>query len=281
VKTLEEVIMLKLLAPALLLFSTGAALAQTSSVPPEEFDNTRRQAGDTIQVCFDRTSLSRQFDEAVAQALGEALFLEVKVMEGFGGFPLTGDGFMDELNLAMNNDCDMFMGVSVSPNTPASESFSITRPYATIPFVLAVKNPDWQRLGDIPKDQRLGTAIASMGEMNYITWAQQRSKPERWVRLPYADPNLMTTRVLDGTIAGMILWQPVLARLQQERPEAAELHVIANDPIPASETHVGALVSARNSFLRSQIDQAIDALVADGTIDGLLKQFGYLGRAGG
>lgn len=272
--------LLKLLAPALLLLATGAALAQTSSVPPEEFNNTRRQVGDTIQVCFDRTSLGRPFDEAVAKALGDALFLEVKVMEGFGGFPLTGDGFMDELNLAMNNDCDMFMGVSVSPNTPVSESFSITRPYATIPFVLAVKDPDWQRLGDIPKDQRLGTAIASMGEMNYITWAQQRSKPERWVRLPYADPELMATRVLDGTIAGMILWQPVLARLKAERPDAAALRVIANDPIPASEIRVGALVSSRNGFLRSQIDQAIDALVADGTIDGLLKQFGYEGRAG-
>jgi polar amino acid transport system substrate-binding protein len=278
---LEETIMLlKLLAPVLLLFSTGMALAQTSGVPPEEFNNTRRQAGDSIQVCFDRTSIGRPFDEAVAKALGDALFLEVKVMEGFGGFPVTGDGFMDELNLAMNNDCDMFMGVSVSPNTPLSDSFSVTRPYATIPFVLAVKNSDWKSLGDIPKDQRLGTAMASMGEMNYITWAQQRSKPERWVRLPYADPELMATRVLDGTIAGMILWQPVLARLQQERPEAAALHVIANTPIPESETHVGALVSSRNGFLRSQIDQAIDALVADGTIDGLLKQFGYGGRAG-
>ena len=273
--------MLKFLVPALLLLSTGATMAQTSGIPPEELTNTRRQAGDTINVCFDRTSLGRQFDEAVARALGDALFLDIKVIEGFGGFPLNGDGFMDELTLAMNNDCDMFMGVSVSENSPVSDAFSITRPYATIPFVLAVKNPDWQSLGDIPKDQRLGTAMASMGEMNYITWAQQRAKPERWVRLPYADPELMATRVLDGTIAGMILWQPVLARLQKDRPEATELRVIANAPIPESETRVGALVSSRNSFLRSQIDQAIDALVADGTIDGLLKQFGYDGRAGG
>jgi polar amino acid transport system substrate-binding protein len=273
--------MLRFLAPALLLLSTSVALAQTSGVPPEDFTNTRRQAGDAINVCFDRTSLGRQFDEAVATALGDALFLSVNIKEGFGGFPLNGDGFLDELNLAMNNDCDMFMGVSVSENSPVSEAFSITRPYATIPFVLVVKNADWKSLGDIPKDQRLGTAMASMGEMNYITWAQQRSKPERWIRLPYADPNLMATRVLDGTIAGMILWQPALARLQQERPEAAALHVIANSPIPESETRVGALVSSRNSFLRSQIDQAIDALVADGTIDALMKQYGYAGRAGG
>jgi polar amino acid transport system substrate-binding protein len=272
--------MLKLIASALLLLGTSAALAQEATVPPEDFTNTRRQAGDAINVCFDRTSLGRPFDEAVAKALGDALFLQVNVIEGFGGFPLNGDGFLDELNLAMNNDCDMFMGVSVSENSPVSEAFSITRPYATIPFVLAVKDPNWTSLGDIPKTQRLGTAMASMGEMNYITWAQQRAKPDRWIRLPYADPNLMATRVLDGTIAGMIVWQPVLARLQQERPETAQLHVIANSPIPESETRVGALVSSRNSFLRSQIDQAIDALVTDGTIDGLLKQYGYAGRAG-
>lgn len=272
--------MFRFLVPAFLLLSSGVAMAQTSGIPPEELSNTRRQAGDSINVCFDRTSLGRPFDEAVAKALGDALFLDVKVIEGFGGYPLNGDGFLDELTLAMNNTCDMFMGVSVSENSPVSEAFSITRPYATIPFVLAVKDPAWQSLNDIPKDQRLGTAMASMGEMNYIIWAQQRAKPESWVRLPYADPNLMATRVLDGTIAGMIVWQPVLARLQQERPEAAALRVIANSPIPDSEVRVGALVSSRNGFLRSQIDQAIDALVADGTLDALMKQFGYSGRAG-
>ena len=38
--------------------------------------------------------------------------------------------------------------------------------------------------------------------------------------------------------------------------------------------------TSRNSFLRSQMDQAIDALVADGTIDALLDQHGYEGVAG-
>lgn len=272
--------MVRLLAAATFLLGTTAAFAQTSGIPPEDFSNTRRLAGDAINVCFDITSLGRPFDEAVAKAIGDALFLKVNVIEGFGGFPLNGDGFMDELSLAMNNTCDMFMGVSVSANTPFSEAFSITRPYATIPFVLSVSDPDWQKLSDIPKDKRLGTAMASMGEMNYITWAQQQPKADRWVRLPYADYDKMATRVLDGTIAGMILWQPALARLKAERTDTEALRVIANDPLPEAYVRVGALVSSRNSFLRSQVDQAIDALVADGTIDGLLEQFGYEGHAG-
>ncbi|MET3924519.1 transporter substrate-binding domain-containing protein [Devosia sp. 2618] len=264
----------------LTMLCASAAYAQSSGIPPEEMTNTRRLAGDSINVCFDVTSLGRSFDEDVANAIGDALFLKVNAIEGFGGFPLNGDGFIDELTLAMNNTCDMFMGVSVSTNSPVSDAFSLTRPYATIPFVLVVADPDWQNLSDIPKERRLGTALASLGEMNYITWAQQQPEAERWVRFPYADFNKMATRVLDGTIAGMILWQPALARLLDERPDLAALRVIENDPIPEAEVHVGALVSSRNAFLRSQADQAIDALVADGSIAALMEKHGYSGRAG-
>lgn len=272
--------MIRILALCLGLVSASAAYAQSAGVPPEELNNTRRLAGDSINVCFDVTSLARQFDEQVAKAIGDALFLQVNVVEGFGGFPLNGDGFLDELTLAMNNTCDMFMGVAVSANSPLSDAFALTRPYATIPFVFAVVDPEWQSLGDVPKDRRLGTAMASLGEMNYITWAQQQPEADRWIRFPYADYNKMATRVLDGTIAGMVLWQPALAQLQKDRPEAAALRIVANDPIPSADVKVGALVSSRNSFLRSQVDQAIDALVADGTIADLMAAAGYEGTAG-
>jgi ABC-type amino acid transport substrate-binding protein len=270
----------RFLAIALALLSTSTAFAQTSGIPPEELNNTRRLAGDSINVCFDRTSLGRPFDEDVARAIADALFLQINIVEGFGGFPLNGDGFMDELTLAMNNTCDVFMGVTVSANSPFSEAFALTRPYATIPFVLVVSDPEWQTLGDIPKDRPLGTAMASMGEMGYITWAQQQPEGESWARYPYPDPNKMATRVLDGTIAGMILWQPTLARLLTEREDAAALRVIDASPVPGSAVSVGALVSSRNGFLRSQMDEAIDALVADGTIAALMAEHGYQGTAG-
>ena len=272
--------MFRFLATGLAMLVATSAFAQSAGVPPEEMNNTRRLAGDQINVCFDVTSLGRQFDQTVAQAIGDALFLQVNVIDGFGGFPLNGDGFIDELTLAMNNTCDMFMGVSISSNSPVAEAFSLTRPYATIPFVLAVTDPDWQSLGDIPKDKKLGTAMASLGEMNYITWAQQQPEAERWIRYPYADYDKMTTRLLDGTIAGMVLWEPALVSVQEKRTDADALRVVANDPIPDSEVHVGALVSSRNAFLRNQVDQAIDALVADGTIQALLDQFGYSGHPG-
>jgi ABC-type amino acid transport substrate-binding protein len=257
----------------------GTAFAQ-SGIPPELFDNTRRVAGDSLIVCFDQTSLSRHFDQAIAEAIGDALFLEVKVIEGFGGFPLNGEGFVDELSLAMNNSCDMFMGISVSVNSPISEAFAVTRPYASVPFVVAVNNTEWQSLSDVPKDLRLGTAMASLGELNLINWNLQQPEDQRWRRLPYPDPNLMATRVLDGTLGGMILWQPVLAQLQREREDAKALRTVASQPLPESMVRVGALVSSRNTFLRDQVDQAIDALVADGSIAAIMDEFGYTGHAG-
>ncbi|GAA4532395.1 hypothetical protein GCM10023174_25180 [Chelativorans composti] len=276
--------MRKFLTAAMLVLSSLAAQAQNnplSEVPPEEIDNRVRLAGDTLHVCFDLASVGRAFDQDVAQAIADALFLKMEVLEGFGGFPLSGGGFMTELTIAMTESCDLLMGVSVSPYSATSQAFSISRPYATVPFVLVVANKDWQKLGDIPKTERLGTAIASIGEMNYITWARQQPKEERWVRLPYADYDLMTTRLLDGTIAGMILWQPAFAKVQREREDAKDLRIIANDPIPPAATRVGAAVASKNSFLRSQIDQAIEALVADGTIDKLIEKHGYIGAHAG
>lgn len=272
--------MSRFIAAALAFMLAGSAHAQTAGIPPEELDNTRRLAGDSINACFDVTSLGRPFDEDVARAIADALFLDITIVDGFGGFPLNGDGFMDELTLAMNNTCDVFMGVSVSANSPFSEAFALTRHYATIPFVFAVSDPDWQSLADVPRDRPLGTAMASMGEMSYINWALQQPEGGSWVRYPYPDPAKMATRVLDGTIAGMILWQPVLARLEAEIPEAGDLRVIDSAPVPASAVSVGALVSSRNGFLRSQMDEAIDALVADGTIAALMQEHGYEGVAG-
>lgn len=264
----------------LALLLSGQAFAQTSGVPPELLNNNRRQNGEAFTACFDTTATTIAFDHEVAQAIADALFVELKTKEGFGGFPLDGGGFIDELMIAMNNTCDVFMGISVQVNSPFPEWVSVSRPYATMPFVLAVDNPDWQKLGDIPRDRKLGTALQSLGELMYITWAQQQPEAQRWKRLPYANFDLMTKRVKDESLGGMLLWQPSLVKLMATNPDAASLRVIPLDPAPQAEIHVGALVSIKDSFLRTQIDEAIDALVADGTIAALMEKYNYIGHPG-
>ena len=207
------------------------------------------------------------------------MFLKPEFHEGFGGYPTSGEGFLDELQIAMTNTCDIMVGITVQENSPYPDWSVISRPYVSLPYVLAVHD-DYKTLLDIPKTRKLGTALSSMGERVFITWNQQQPKDQRFARLPYADMDLMTKRVVDGSIAGMVVWQPIFATLQKTNPEAAKLHLIPMTPVPPTVTRVGILMKVRDTYLRTQVDEAIDALVADGTIAGLMQDFGYEGTPG-
>lgn len=249
--------------------------------PPIYLDNIRRQQGDAIRACVDDAAVGAPFDRAVAQAIGDALLLEVRFDRAPGGFPVNGGGYFEELQIRMNKFCDVVMGMSLQAGNPYPDWVTATRAYVTEPFVLAVIDPVYDSLKDIPYDRLIGTALGSSGEWAFISTMQQRRESERWRRLPYADPELMLQRLQDGRLAGMVLWQPSLARLLRDRSDSPPIRVIAPAPVPVASVRVGGLVSSRDSFLRSQIDAAIEELVANGTIAALMTDFGYTGQPGG
>lgn len=267
----------KLGAVAAVLLLAGAAQAQV--LPPQLMTQERPIQGNKIRACVDDMSAGGKLDRAIAEAIGSALFLEVEYVEALRGFPLDGDGYLAELQIQLNNDCDLFFGVSVQPNMPFPEWAVITRPYARVPFVLVTDKPDYASLADIPYGSVIGTALASLGERVFATSVAQRPKDQRWKRLPYADFGLMTTRMREGKLAAMLLWQPSLLRLAETDPTVADLRIISIDPVPVAQVEVGALLSTRNTFLRTQVDQAIGELSADGTIDRIMAELGILGTS--
>jgi polar amino acid transport system substrate-binding protein len=266
------------LAAVLLSLATTAASAQ--ELPESLESQSTRLQGDQITFCLDRTATGAGLDEKVGQAIADALLVKAAFTDAPTGFPLDAGGYLAELKIVMANKCDVLLGISLQPNFPYPDWATPTRPYATVPFVLAVTNKNYKSLADIPRDKLLGTALGSIGEYNFITYSLQQPENQRWRRLPYADPNLMLKRVKDGTLAGMILWQPSLLKITAGDPVAAGLRVIPADPVPASSVQIAALVSSRDSFLRSQIDEAIGSLVSDGTIQSLLDQTKFQGRPG-
>ncbi|KFL27297.1 hypothetical protein JP74_08335 [Devosia sp. 17-2-E-8] len=271
----------RLLINAVLFFATCAgALAQGGGLPQELQNNTRRMQGDQITFCLDEQSVGAPFDHAVGLAIASALLLNAKFTRAPSGFGLDAQGYFDELQIVMANECDVLLGVSLQPNFPYPEWASPTRAYAQVPFVLAVTDPSYNKLSDIPKDKTLGTALGSIGEYAFITYNQQLPEAERWRRLPYADAKLMVQRLKDGTLGGIILWGPSLGRAVGGDPAKAGIRVIDTAPVAQSFVLVGALVSSRDAFLRSQVDSAISSLAADGTIQQLLDQFGYQGKPG-
>lgn len=268
-----------LVAAALLASGATEALAQSHGVPMELLRNTRRLDGDRLQVCADVSGRTMQFDKAVAQLIADALFLEMDFHEGFGGYPTSGDGFLDELQIALTNTCDIVMGMTVQENSPFPEWAALSRPYVSLPYMLLVKD-DYKTLLDIPTERKLGTALGSMGERVFITWNEQLPKAQRYTRLPYADMKLMATRILDDSIAAGLIWSPSWAKLKSEMPEAAALKEISLQPVPKTVTRIGVLMKTRDTYLRARIDEAIDALVADGSITKVIEDFSYIGTAG-
>jgi len=269
-----------LLAGSLAFGFSAPATAQNFGVPQELLNNTRPVQGDSIRVCIDNLSVGAPFDQAVSEAIANALFLTPQIGIAPGGFPLDGMGYFDELQIAMNNSCDMLPGISIQPGATFPAWATVTRPYAQVPFVFVVTDPTYKTLDDVPRDRKIGTALGSLGESQLLIYMVQRPKEDQWVRLPYADPALMLKRLLDGSLGGIYIWQPSLMKVTNGDPEAMGLHIIPTDPMPAVSVQVGALVSTRDSFLRSQIDDAIGALVADGTIAGIMAEHGYAGTAG-
>ncbi|RUT31261.1 ABC transporter substrate-binding protein [Arsenicitalea aurantiaca] len=266
---------------ALLCAMTLAAPAFAQSVPQELLDNTRRAQIDSLTFCLDPTSVGAPFDRRVAKEIAGALLLNARFADAPSGFALDGAGYMEELQIAMNNRCDVMMGISLQPGSVFPDWLVFTRPYAQVPFVFAVDAASgYQRLGDLPPEATIGTALGSRGEREFIIYNTQQPQSRQWRRLPYADPALMLRRVQDGSLGGMLIWQPALRALGETQSEVAQLRVVPTDPVPVSVVSLGALVSSRDAFLRTQIDEAIGALVNDGTIARLLEELGYEGRPG-
>jgi len=103
-----------------------------------------------------------------------------------------------------------------------------------------------------------------------------RPAAERWSRLPYGESGLMMTRLLDGTIEGMVVFGPVYASLSATRPEeAARLHMAELPPSLRISSNIGGLMLSQNAFLRSEVDRVIAEMTADGTIARLLEEHGF------
>jgi polar amino acid transport system substrate-binding protein len=77
--------------------------------------------------------------------------------------------------------------------------------------------------------------------------------------------------VLRGTTGAALVWAPSLWGLQASDGGFAKLRVIAPAPLPVSTADVGAAMLANETFLRSNIDRAIAALTADGTVSAILS----------
>lgn len=257
-------------------------LAQQPDVPSEFLDPRRRMQGDNIVFCIDSSSVTAGFDRAAAAEIASALLLEATFFEvDYSDVGIEGaEGFFYLLFIDLTNNCDAFMGLNLAVSG-YPDWLTVSRPYAKVPYVLAVMNESYDSLTDIPRDNAIGSQLASTGDVQFITYLQTLSADNRWRRLPYADSELMIQRLLDGTLAGALIWAPVLSRIADGgNPAASGIHIISAEPLKNLDVDLGIVLLSQNAFLRTQLDEAIVALTEDGVIERLLEEHNILGHSG-
>ncbi len=263
-------------------WSPSVAVAQSDLpvVPPEFYDGWRRVGGNNVTFCIDASSPTVEFDRLAAAAIADALLLEHAFYEVEFTTSISAEGFLEDLFIWLTDECDAFMGFSLHSNTLPSW-LTITRPYASFSYVMAVADPDIESLADVPIEDLIGAQMVSAGDRELIAFLQARQEASRWRRIPYADNALMLERLLDGTIGAMQIWEPTLFSLTDGDPRSSGVYVI--DPRPFHETRVaiGMVLRQQEAFVREQIDAAIAALVSDGTFTRILEGEGIPGTAGG
>ena len=246
--------------------AAGTAWAQTPFVP-DDWKFGKRQEGNTLHYCVDARDPDFPVARKIGAAIASALLLQPK--EHVIGENVVGED-LDNLYRVFLETCDLYLGFKlISDAYP--DWLTVTRPYYRVAYALAVTNPDWKALADMPRSQAIGATIGTSADLRLIQYLQALAPNQRWSRFPMSSDEAALRAVLRGTAGAALVWAPALWALQAKDQDFAKLRVIAPAPLPVSTADVGAALLSNQSFLRSSVDQAIASLTADGTMDALLS----------
>jgi polar amino acid transport system substrate-binding protein len=243
----------------------GAALAQTPFVP-DEWKFGKRQESSTLHYCLD----GRDPDLPVARKIGEAIAgaLLLAPKEHVIGENAVGDD-LDYLDRIFLETCDVQLGFKLIPDA-YPEWIKLTRPYYRASYVLAVTDPGWKSLAEVPKSKAVASTMGTSADLRLVQYLIALRAPERWDRYPMSTDEAALQAVLTGGAGAALVWGPSLWALAKSDPAIAKLRMISPAPLPTPTADIGAAVLANEAFLRSSVDQAIASLTADGTIKAIL-----------
>jgi polar amino acid transport system substrate-binding protein len=256
-------------------FSASGASAQiTDRVDSSLLESWRLSTGNLIRFCQYESSPTFEFDQAVGQAIADSLLVSAEFTPLGDAYGIGGEYAIEDLFVSLTNDCDIMLGMGLAAGLYPVE-FTTTRAYVGLPYVLAVADPEFEALTDIPGDRRIGALVGSYGFSALMRYRATLPADQRWQPLPYGDTDLMMTRMFDETIAGMVVYGPSLVEYLNENSIEGEIFVHPLEAQIAANVNIGGIMLARNSYLRTLVDEAIGFMAEDGTIEALLAEHGY------
>ena len=248
----------------------ASAAAQTPYVQ-DEWKYGTRQDGATLHYCVDERDPDLPIVRKIGAAIAGALLLEPK--EHVVGGDWSGED-IDQLYRVLIESCDVFLGFKLIPQA-YPDWLTVTRGYYRGAYVFVTANVNWKSLADAPVSQVIGGTIGTSADIRLMQYVAALKPAERWTHYPMASDEAALAGLTNGTLGAALVWAPSFWALQKSNPAFARLRIIAPKPMPDSTVDVGAVMLVRETFLRANVDQAIAALTADGTIDTILKGFGF------
>ena len=249
--------------------------AQNTPFVPDEWKYGRRQENATLRYCLD----ARDPDFAVARKIGEAiadaLLLEGK--EHVIGEGLVGED-LDNLYQVFLDRCDVYLGFKLIADA-YPDWLRVTRPYYTASYVLVAGDAKWNTLADMPVSRAIAATMGTTADLRLAQYLMALPARDRWQRFPMSDDRAALGAVQTGEAGAALVWEPGLWSLRRDDPSLAKLRVVSTKPMPESAVVVGAALLANEAFLRASIDQAIVSLTQDGTVQSILDDLKFPGKA--
>jgi polar amino acid transport system substrate-binding protein len=261
-----------------------AASAPVAAQPePEFFDRPyvygqweigRKTDESKLRYCVDPRDGEWQVAAAIGEAIANTLLLEpveIVVQSDFEIEDIT------RVYSYLLEHCSLYMGFKLLPEGYDPWSMP-TRGFYDAKYAYVTVDPSLNNLQDLAPKQIIGAALGSTAHVRLANYNNAQSVDRRWRIFPIGTNLLALDAVLSGSVDVALVWEPALWALQQSDEKYSGLKILSSAPLPETTLPVGALMLSNETFLRNSIDEAIVALVSDGTIDAILAEFNFPGQ---
>lgn len=235
----------------------------------------RRLDDAQLRYCVDKRDPDWEAAAAIADAVALGLLLEPKRHVVESDVEIAD---ITKVYEVMLEHCDVHLGFKLIPEG-YPRWVTLTRPYYEAGYVFVAADPGIASLGDLPPGRPIGATIGTAAHLRLVSYVTALPAEKRWPIFPLGSNARALAALADGTVALALVWAPSFWAAQREDPALAAFRVVAPDPLPPTEMGVGALLLGKETFLRTAVDEAIEALSRDGTIAAILDAYGLPARA--
>jgi polar amino acid transport system substrate-binding protein len=237
----------------------------------DEWRYGRHAAESTLTYCIDKRDPDWPVASEIGKAIAGALLLQPKQVT------IEDDTVGDSLDLlyqTLLQSCDFHLGFKLIPDA-YPDWLTVTRPYYRTSYVLVTNDSRLKSLADMAAERPIAATLGTTADLRLIQYLQVLAPAQRWPRFPMSTDEAAMRSAVAGTAGAALVWGPSFWALQRGDPTLAPLKPISPLPLPVSSIDVGAVLLGKEIYLRTALDQAIAALVADGTIAAILAEDGF------